>query len=103
MSPQQLQQLERIDHHVGRLLAALPAHARVLLQSDHGGHERTHGTDMPEDMTIPWIIAGPGIRQGHTIQAPVSLLDTAPTIAHLLGAAPPVEWEGRAVLEILEN
>ena len=66
---------------------------------DHGGHERTHGTEAPEDMTIPWMLAGPGIRAGHTLQGPVSLLDTAPTLARLLGLSAHPHWEGRSVDE----
>jgi arylsulfatase A-like enzyme len=79
---------------------ALPAGAHIIVQSDHGGHDRGHGTEMPEDMTIPWLAAGPGIRSGHPITAQVSLLDTAPTVARLLGVTPPREWEGRVVEEI---
>ena len=100
MSGGYLAQLANVDAALGHLLDSLPAETVVLLQSDHGGHERTHGTDLPEDMTIPWLAAGPGIRQGHTIHAPVSLLDTAPTLARLLGLAPHREWEGRCVEEI---
>ena len=54
-----LGQLERADAAVGTVLEALSADATVLVQSDHGGHDRIHGTDAPEDMTIPWLIAGP--------------------------------------------
>jgi predicted AlkP superfamily pyrophosphatase or phosphodiesterase len=100
MSPEYLGQLSRVDSLLGRVVAALPAEAHILVQSDHGGHERTHGTEMDEDMTIPWIVAGPGVRAGHAIAAPVSLLDTAPTVARLLGVAAPPAWEGRAPAEI---
>jgi arylsulfatase A-like enzyme len=54
-------------------------------------------------MTIPWLVAGPGIRAGYAISAPVSLLDTAPTLARLLGIAPHHEWEGRCVEEMFES
>ena len=84
MSEGYLRQAERDDHNLGRLLAALPDTAHVLVHADHGGHERNHGMDIPEDMTIPWIITGPRIRAGHQIQQRVSLLDTAPTLANLL-------------------
>ncbi len=102
MSPEYLAQLQRVDGAIGTLLAGLPQDSTVLLQSDHGGHERTHGTDAPEDMTIPWLAAGPGIRSGYQIESPVSLLDTAPTLARLLGLTPHHEWEGRCVEEIFE-
>ena len=93
-------QIATVDKALGVVLGALPADTTYVLQSDHGGHERNHGTDTPEDMTIPWLAAGPGIRAGHTLAAPVSLLDTAPTLARLLGLAPHHEWEGRCVEEI---
>jgi predicted AlkP superfamily pyrophosphatase or phosphodiesterase len=99
MSEGYLQQAERDDRNLGRLLASLPGAAHVLVHADHGGHERTHGLDTPEDMTIPWLVVGPRVRPGFEITAPVSLLDTAPTLAHLLGIPVPRDWEGRCVRE----
>lgn len=100
MSPEYLAQLERVDRQLGRVLDALPEGSHVIVHADHGGHERSHGTDAPEDMTIPWLAAGPRIRAGHAIQAPVSLLDTAPTLARLLGLTLSSQWEGRSVDEV---
>ncbi|MBL8057787.1 MAG: alkaline phosphatase family protein, partial [Anaerolineales bacterium] len=90
-------QLARTDQALKRVLDPLPADSHVLLQADHGGHDRTHGTPAPEDMTIPWMVAGPSIRPGYTLPGPVSLLDTAPTLARLLGLTPHPQWEGRCV------
>lgn len=98
MSEGYLEQVARVDEQVGRLLDARTDEV-MLIQADHGGHDRMHGTDQPEDMTIPWMLMGPGIRVGYQIKRQVSLLDTAPTIAHLLGVQPHAEWEGRAVDE----
>ena len=100
MSDPYLAHLERTDAALGRLLASLPGPATVLLTTDHGGHGRGHGTELPEDMIVPWLIAGPGIRQGHPIAGPVSLLDTAPTLARVMDLRPPREWEGRVVEEV---
>lgn len=100
MSPEYLAQAQRVDAALGRLLSALPADGHVLIQADHGGHDRTHGTEAPEDMTIPWVVAGPRVRQNHSIASGVSLLDTAPTLAHLLGLKPHTQWEGKVVDEI---
>ena len=44
---------------------------------------------------------GPGFRAGHEIQGAVSLLDLAPTLAHLLGLTPAPEWEGKCIHEAL--
>lgn len=99
MSAPYLEQIARVDKNLGQLLSALPESIHVIAQADHGGHERSHGTELAEDMTIPWLIAGPQIRQGYQIQQPVSLLDTGPTLARLLDLQPPRDWEGRAVDE----
>ncbi len=103
MSDEYLQQVERSDGYVGTVLDAAPPDATVIIHADHGGHERIHGTELPEDMTIPWMIGGAGVKRGHLIQQPVSLLDTAPTIAHLLGVPCPADWEGAAVTEAFET
>ena len=100
MSEHYMQQLSRVDGALGALLGALPSEYAVVINSDHGGHERNHGADIPEDMTIPWFAMGPGIRPGHQISAAVSLMDTAPTIARLLGLHAPAAWEGHCLDEI---
>jgi predicted AlkP superfamily pyrophosphatase or phosphodiesterase len=100
MSELYLQHLHFVDAQLGKILEALPQDSIVLLQSDHGGHERTHGTAMPEDMTIPWMISGVGIRRDYAIQSAVSLLDSAPTLAYCLGIPQPSQWEGRIIEEV---
>jgi predicted AlkP superfamily pyrophosphatase or phosphodiesterase len=103
MSEGYLAQAARVDANLGRLLASLPETAHVLVHADHGGHERNHGTDTPEDMTIPWMLAGPRVKSGYTIEGLVSLLDTAPTLAELLGIPAHQQWEGRCVREAFQG
>jgi predicted AlkP superfamily pyrophosphatase or phosphodiesterase len=102
MSETYLKEIEKADEKLTRLIAALPKETTYLLQSDHGGHDRNHGSADPLDMTIPWIVCGPQIKANFKITSPVSLLDTAPTLAHILGVEAPVEWEGRVVQEIFK-
>jgi hypothetical protein len=103
MSDGYLAQVAAVDAVVARLLSELPPDTHVLLQADHGGHDRTHGTPAPEDMTIPWLLAGPSIKTGHTIAGPVSLLDTAPTLARLLGLSAHPQWEGHSIDEAFKE
>jgi arylsulfatase A-like enzyme len=83
------------------VLAAVGEDTVVLVQSDHGGHGRSHGTDMDEDMLIPWLLAGPGVRRGQTLDGEVRIYDTCVTLAHLLGVPLAPEWDGRVVTEAL--
>lgn len=69
----------------------------VLITADHGGHERTHGSEDPEDMLIPLICIGPAFQPGGSLGTP-SICDIAPTITELLGAVPGPEWEGKSLL-----
>jgi predicted AlkP superfamily pyrophosphatase or phosphodiesterase len=72
----------------------------VIVQSDHGGQGHEHFDPVPATMTVPWIACGPGVRSGHRIAAPVSVLDTAPTIAALMGVPPHAAWAGKPVEEL---
>ena len=65
--------------------------------ADHGGHDRSHGTELPEDMTVPLFLYGPDFARGETI-AEASLLDIAPTIAAVMGMESDREWEGRSLI-----
>ena len=65
--------------------------------ADHDGHDRTHGTDSPEDMTIPFIIKGKDFKVGEKLEN-VSIKDIAPTVAKLLDIAPDQAWEGKSLV-----
>ncbi len=96
MSDGYLNVLSRADTVIGQLLDSIPGQPAVFVASDHGGHERIHGTDCPEDMTVPLIVAGaPRFQSGCDIHGPVTIIDVAPTIAAALGIAAPSGWLGR--------
>jgi len=99
MSVEYLAQVRAADGEVARLVAALPAGTTVIVTADHGGHGTKHSEGTAEDRTIPWIIAGPGVRQGTEIGAEVSVMDTAATAAFALGFALEPDAVGRPVDE----
>ena len=70
-----------------------------LLSADHGGHDKTHGLDIPDDRLIPWIAWGAGVARGKSLAAPISTCDTAATALSLLGVPLPVNLDGRPVTE----
>jgi predicted AlkP superfamily pyrophosphatase or phosphodiesterase len=96
-----LEQVRIIDGLIGQIVNALPEGDTLIMHADHGGHDRYHGTEEPEDMIIPWMMYGARVKPGYSITRPVSLLDTAPTITHLLGVPMPREWEGTPVTDAL--
>lgn len=81
---------------VGELVDILGDTYTILLTADHGGHDRCHGFDCPEDMTIPAFFRGKPFEAGREL-SDVSIKDIAPTVAALFGAAVPAEWEGKTV------
>ena len=103
MSAGYIKQIEIADALLADVMAILPEQSHILIEADHGGHDRTHGTASTEDMTVPWIVWGERIKKGHAIQQQVTLLDTAPTIAAIMGIAPAQQWEGQCVSEIFSS
>lgn len=96
MTPEYLDAVAYSWKEVQRIIDALSDEYVVIVVADHGGHDRTHGTAMPEDMTIPVIMEGGPFAPGAKL-SDVSLKDIAPTVAALLGAEPAPEWEGKVL------
>ena len=86
--------------------AGLQNSSVFILTADHGGHDfkdksgktrGTHGESIPDDVLIPWIAWGKGVKPGFTITAPVVQYDTAATALWLLGVPVPEGFWGRPV------
>ncbi|MBQ8752636.1 MAG: alkaline phosphatase family protein [Clostridia bacterium] len=82
---------------IARLREILPEEYTLMVTADHGGHERSHGCDIPEDMTIPLFACGKPFAAGSGFEN-ANIMDIAPTVATLLGAPIPEEWEGSSLL-----
>jgi phosphopentomutase len=103
MTPQYMSVVRRADEALGTILQDLDMHGLraetlIIVTADHGGHEQTHGSRLPEDMTIPWVISGPGVRPG-PLTTPIQTTDTAATAAWALGLPLPSGWDGWPVFE----
>jgi len=96
MGAEYLRSVDESFKCIKRMIEAAPEDCVTIVIADHGGHDRHHGTEMPEDMIIPVIIHGKGLKG--EMQGEVSIKDIAPTIAALLGCAPALEWEGKNLL-----
>ena len=84
--------------NIKRIHEALPREFGMVITSDHGGHGRSHGTDIPEDMTIPIIFRGSMFDDVSAAKLDAaSIIDIAPTVVKALGIAPDSDWEGNAL------
>lgn len=79
----------------------------ILLTADHGAHDSkdkdgktigSHGDARREDVLIPWVAWGKGVKKNFTITAPVVQYDTAATALWLLKVPLPEYFWGRPVV-----
>ncbi len=96
--------VDKIDRCLGRVFDAIDESGRadrtlLIVTSDHGGHERSHGTRLDVDQHIPWYAWGAGVRRGRIHHA-VHTTDTAATALAALGIKRPF-MHGRPVAEAL--
>jgi len=83
--------------NVKKVIDALGDRYTVIVTADHGGHDRAHGTDMPEDVTIPMFFFGKQFAAAKQLSG-VTILDIAPTVAKILGVPKAPEWEGKELI-----
>jgi arylsulfatase A-like enzyme len=103
MSPDYARGVRAADAAVGRLLAAAETaygtgNYSIIVTADHGGHGLDHGSDRTEDVTIPWIAWGRGVKVGPLAPTLVRTMDTASTVLWLLGVDEPADWAGSPVV-----
>ena len=97
MSETYMDEMRSSWENIEKVLRILPEDYLVIITADHGGHDRSHGSELPEDMTIPLIFHGKDFIAGRKLEE-ASIKDVAPTIATLLGVQKPFEWEGHSIL-----
>jgi predicted AlkP superfamily pyrophosphatase or phosphodiesterase len=96
-TPEYFTAVEEADMLIGNMMDAAGDEAAIVIVSDHGGVGTKHGGLTMAEIEVPWIAAGSGIAKGE-LKRPVNSLDTAPTVAKLLGVAAHPCWTGRDVL-----
>lgn len=88
----------------------------VILTADHGGHNATpeqlkanptmakgtHGLAIPDDLNIPWIAWGKGVKAHLDLTAPIGTCDTAATALWLLDIPVPAGFDGKPVTSAFE-
>ena len=107
-TPEYYAVVHKVDTYVGAIVeaiknAGLENNTLIIISSDHGGTAKGHGGKTLDEVEIPWIIAGPGIKKNHEIKDVIITYDTAPTIAYALQLKMPQAWRGKPVLEAFEK
>ncbi|MBV7531152.1 alkaline phosphatase [Chitinophaga sp. sic0106] len=103
-TPEYYAQVQKNDVLLGKIFqgikdAGMWENSIIILTADHGGIKKGHGGKSMDEMQIPWIIQGPGVKKNTHIKNSVMTYDTAATIAWILGLKTPQVWTGRPVME----
>jgi predicted AlkP superfamily pyrophosphatase or phosphodiesterase len=111
-SPQQMDAIAGADQAIGQIQWALDQRGLrgstfMLVTADHGGAGLSHGPDDPRSRSIPWIVTGPGIRQGVDLttypELTIETEDTFSTAAYVLGIPILKKVDGKPVMEIFDR
>ena len=73
----------------------------LIVTSSHAASQGETKTASLSHIQIPWLAWGVGIKAGQQISRPMSIKDTAPTIAALLGVPSEKYWEGKSVSTLI--
>lgn len=67
------------------------------------GQAKDNGQQTAPAPHVLWLASGAGIKAGHTIAQPVSILDTGATVLRTLGLETYTEWDSHPVEEIFRS
>ena len=100
------------DDGVGRIVRLVRARrpgAAILVTADHGEEfgdhgGRYHGTTVyDEQVRVPLVVVGPGVRAGQAVATVVETIDLLPTVLSSLGIPRPARLRGRDLGPVLHG
>ena len=92
--------LEEAGRLADAIVVVVGMHGEEFLEHGGAGHGRTlfqESTHGPHAIRAPKVLA-PG-----RVEAPVDLLDLAPTLVDLLGVQPPRAWDGASLVPLIDD
>lgn len=109
---QRLRSMLSVDEMIGNLVRALErsqalANTYLMFTSDNGlligGHRLYLGKDAvyEESIRTPWIVRGPSVPEGKSLDHFVLNIDFAPTVADLARVPVPGDLDGKSLLPLL--
>lgn len=104
------QQVTTINQHIKEIIKELKDQdiydqTTIILTTDHGATKGTkwHGNQNNDNLIIPWMVKGPGIKKNYEIKSTVKNLITPQVIAKAFGFKDNKFWRGKVPKEIYEN
>lgn len=99
--------LRSVDQAMESVLAIFKNH-RLLTRTtvfvtSLSGTGAAPGQSTTASTPVPWIASGAGIKHGHAIHQPVSIVDTGATMLRALRLETHTEWDSRVVEEIFRD
>ncbi|WP_316752506.1 alkaline phosphatase [Pedobacter gandavensis] len=103
-TPAYYEQLKKVDERIGKIVqavkdAGIEKETIIMVSADHGGTGKGHGGKTLDEVQIPWVINGPGVKKNHQIKDVIITYDTAATLAWIMGLKLPQSWRGKAVTD----
>ena len=99
-------ELKNVDARIARIVnavkdAGIYNETVIIVTSDHGGTGKGHGGKSLDEVDVPWIAIGKGVKKNKEIKHTMITFDTAATIAWILGLKTPDSWRGLPIKEMM--
>lgn len=99
--------LRSVDHAMGSVLDLFKQQGLLerttVFVTSLSGTGAAQGASTTVSSPVPWIASGAGIKSGHAIHQPVSLVDTGATVLRTFRLETHTEWDSRAIEEIFRD
>jgi hypothetical protein len=97
-----------VDQLIGKIIQATKDAGTFnetvfIISADHGGIGYGHGGETIDEIEIPFLMYGKGIKKGYLIKNKIYTYDNAATVATLLGIEQPYAWIGKPVKTAFEG
>ena len=101
-TPAYYEAVSKVDGQIGAIVqatkdAGIFDETVFIISADHGGIGYGHGGETLDELEIPFMVYGKGIKKGYSIKHAVYTYDNAATVATLLGLKQPYAWIGKPV------
>lgn len=107
-TPAYYEAVSHVDGQIGSIIqatkdAGMFNETVFIVSADHGGIGYGHGGETLDEIEIPFMVYGKGVKKGYPIKHTVYTYDNAATMATLLGIKQPYAWIGKPAISVFEH